>query len=80
MKTVDLSLATLSAAELLEMARQDPLLVKSALGDSFMVTPADEFAAEVDLLRRNHAFLTMLDKFKEDKATIPLEEVERKLR
>jgi hypothetical protein len=80
MKTVDLSSEPLSAAELLDMARTDPLLVKTARGDSFMVSPADEFATEVELLRRNHAFLAMLDEFKEDKTTIPLEEVENKLR
>ena len=44
MRTVDLSSEPLSAAELLDLARTDPLLVKTARGDSFMVSPADEFA------------------------------------
>lgn len=80
MKTVDLSSAPVSAAELLDMARRDSLLVKTDQGDSFLVSHADEFATEVELLRRNHAFLTMLDEFKEGKERIPLDQVERELR
>jgi len=80
MKNLDLSSEAISAAELLDMARKDSLLVKTAGGDSFLVSPADEFATEVELLRRNHTFLTRLDEFKEDKAMIPLEQVEKDLR
>lgn len=80
MKTVDLSSRSISAAELLDMARDDPLLVKTGKGDCFVVSRADEFAREVELLRRNHTFLTMLDRLKEDSDTIPLSEVEEQLR
>ena len=62
------------------MARRDSLLVKTDKGDSFLVSHADEFATEVELLRRNHAFLTMLDEFKEAKDVIPLDQVEKELR
>jgi hypothetical protein len=62
------------------MARNDALLVKTQDGDSFVVSLADEFTTEVELLRQNHAFLTMLDNFKKEDETIPLEEVEKKLR
>ena len=41
---------------------------------------ADELATEVELLRRNHAFLAMPDEFKEDAETIPLSQVELALR
>ena len=80
MRTVDLSVQTVSVSELLEMARSDPLLVKTGDGDSFVVSPADEVATEVEILRRNHHFLTMLDRLKEDEETISLEEVEYRLR
>jgi hypothetical protein len=79
-KTVDLSSAPVSAAELLDMARRDSLLVKTDKGDSFLVSHADEFATEVELLRRNHGFLTVLDEFKEGKERIPLDQVEKELR
>ncbi len=80
MKTIDLSLQSISISELLDMARKDPLLVKTGKGDSFVVSHADEFATEVELLRRNHSFLTMLDQLKQDEDTIPLSEVENELR
>lgn len=80
MKTVDLSAQALSAAELLEMTRGESVLVKTGQGDSFVVSPADELATEVELLRRNHSFLTMLDRLKEDRESIPLAEAEDRLR
>jgi hypothetical protein len=52
-------------------------LVKTTNGDFFFVSPADEFETEVERLRRNHTFLSMLDKFKLEKETILLEQVER---
>lgn len=80
MKRVDISSAPVSVTELLEMARDESLLVRTNKGDSFVVSHADEFAMEVELLRQNHAFLAMLDEFKEDRETIPLEQVEKQLR
>ena len=80
MKTIDLSSTSVSVAELLDLARNDSLLVKTDRGDSFVVSPTDEFATEVELLRRNHTFMTMLDKFKEEKDLIPLDRVEKELR
>lgn len=80
MKTIDLSSTSVSVAELLDLARNDSLLVKTERGDSFVVSPTDEFATEVELLRRNHTFMTMLDKFKEEKDLIPLDRVEKELR
>ena len=80
MKVVDLSAQPISAAELLDMARGESVLVKTSQGDSFVVSPADELATEVELLRRNHTFLTMLDRLKEDRESIPLAEAEKQLR
>ncbi|OAD19866.1 peptidase C14 caspase catalytic subunit p20 [Candidatus Thiomargarita nelsonii] len=77
MKTITLSSNLPSVLELFEMARRDSLLVKTTKGDSFFISPTDEFETEVELLRRNHSFLTMLDKFKRETETISLEQVER---
>jgi len=52
----------------------------AAVGYEIQFTRPDEFATEVELLRRNHTFLSMLDEFKKDNQTIPLEEVEKQLR
>lgn len=80
MKTIDLSSNLMSVDELLDTALEDLVLVKTEKGDSFVVSTTDEFNTEVELLRRNHAFLMMLDDFKSENETIPLDQVESELR
>ncbi len=80
MKTLALSTKAASVEDLLAMAREDPVLVTTEEGESFLISNADDFDSEVQLLRRNHDFLILLDKLKADRETIPLEEAERTLR
>jgi len=79
-KTIKLASPPPSVAELLSMARKEALLVTTEGGESFVVSFADDFDTEVQLLRRNHAFLALLDELKQDEETIPLAEAEEKLR
>ena len=80
MKTLKLTAHPPSVSHLLSLARRDTLLVTTEQGESFVVTPADDFDTEVQLLRRNHALLTLLDELKKDPETVPLAEAEAKLR
>ncbi|MGR3176213.1 MAG: hypothetical protein ACUZ8N_16705 [Candidatus Scalindua sp.] len=80
MKPVDISSNILSIKELLDMAKEESLLVKTKDGESFVISSADEFDSEVELLRQNHKFLSMLDRFKSSDKTIPIDEVEKSLR
>lgn len=80
MKTITLSSNLPTLLELFQLARQTPLLVKTWTGDSYMITPVDELATEVELLRHNSTFLKLLDQFKGDPETISLEQVEMELR
>jgi KaiC/GvpD/RAD55 family RecA-like ATPase len=80
MKTIKLTSHPPSVADLLSMAREDVLVVTTEEGDSFVISTADDFDTEVQLLRQNHRFLTMLDEFKRDDESIPLEEAEKTLR
>ena len=79
MKTIDLAKKILSVDELLNSARKESVILKSADGTCFVLSAADDLTTEVELLRRNHAFLTLLDAHKQDQKTIPLEEVEKRL-
>ena len=79
MKTVDLSKKPLSVDELLDSARHESVIVKSADGATFLLSGADELTTEVELLRRNHRFLELLDTWKQDHRTLTLEEVEERL-
>ena len=80
MKTIDLAKKKLSLDEALQSARGEPLLLKCANGEQFVVSLADDFATEVELLRRNHAFLDFLDSCKKDETSVSLEETEKRLR
>ncbi len=80
MKTIILSSRPPSVDKLLGMARTDALLVKTQDGETFVISSTDEFESEVELLRQNHTFLSMLDEFKKGQDTISLEEAEKMLR
>lgn len=80
MKTIDLSKTHLSVDELLDSARRESIILKAIDGTSFVLSIADEFATEVELLRQNHSFLSLLDSYKQEQWTISLEEVEKRLR
>ncbi|MDR4496990.1 MAG: hypothetical protein MRK02_03550 [Candidatus Scalindua sp.] len=80
MKTIDISSGLPSIKELLDMAKKESLLIKTKDGESFVISSTDEFDSEVELLRKNHKFLSMLDNFKSCDETIPIDEVEKNLR
>ncbi|MCI0486771.1 MAG: hypothetical protein L0229_09245 [Blastocatellia bacterium] len=80
MNVIDLSKEPLSLDELLAKARQGSVLVQDAAGDRYLLSPADDLALEVELLRKNHEFLIFLDSCKAEEKTLSMEEVEKRLR
>ena len=80
MKTIDLTKSNLSLDEDLSSARRESLLLKCPNGEQFVISIADDFASEVELLRKNHAFLEFLDSCKKDPSSVSLEEAEKRLR
>jgi len=80
MKTIDLANNQLSLDEALRAARGESLLLRCANGEQFVVSLADDFATEVELLRKNRAFLEFLDSCKKDQSSVFLEEAEKRLR
>jgi hypothetical protein len=79
-RTIDLTTNPLTVDQLLQSARDECVMVKSADGTTFVLSAADDLSTEVELLRRNHKFLALLDSYKQDQRTIPLEEMEDRLR
>ena len=76
MKTIDLSKTQLSVDELLDSARHESVMVQAADGTSFVLSWLMNSRQRWKLLRQNHAFLTLLDSYKQAQKTISLEEVE----
>ena len=80
MKTIVLATNPVTIDEVLDSARHESVVVKSSDGATFVVSGTDEFTTEVELLRRNHRFLELLDAWKRDRRTLSLEQVEERLR
>ena len=79
MKTIDLTQQKLDVEQLLDLARQGPVLLLTSEGEEFCVAEADDFEQEVEALRSSRAFQHFLDERSQDKHTIPLEELEKEL-
>lgn len=64
---------------LLEQARVDELLVRTADGSEFLLTAIDEFDREIARTRQNAKLMALLDERAKQAKTIPLDEVKRQL-
>lgn len=80
MKTLHLTEQAPSIGEILQLARHEGVLLEGQDGERYFLSRADDFDAEVDLLRKHHGFLAYLDECKSDNSTIPLEDIERQYR
>ena len=79
MKTIDLAKTSLTIDQLLDAARDESVMVKAADGATFVLSSGDDLTTEIELLRRNHRFLALLDACKQDQRTLSLDEAERRL-
>jgi hypothetical protein len=78
MKTLDLSKETCSLIEVLEIAKSDAVLIRSASGEDFLLEPADEFDREVAALGNSASFASFLEKRSLETGAVPLAEARRK--
>src|SRR6516162_6694810 len=79
MKTIDLDTTKLDLASVIDMARQGPLLLLTADGQEILMSLADDFDKEVEVLRRSQAFQRFLDERAACSRRIPLEDVEAEI-
>lgn len=77
---IDLAQQPMTLAELLAKAREGIVIVLDASGERFVLSHADDFALEVESLKKNHDFLAFLDASKNAGKTLSLDEVEKSLR
>ena len=79
MKTVAVPPQAAEINALLEQARDDELLVRTADGSEFLLTAVDEFDQEIARTRQNAKLMALLDERAKQSRTIPLDEVKRQL-
>lgn len=79
MKTVNLETNTLDLETIVNLARQEPVLLLTADGKEFLLAEADDFDREVETLRASQAFQRFLDERSRCTRRIPLEEIEAEI-
>lgn len=79
MRTIELSQATLTISELLELAENDTVIIKKADGREFVLCVVDDFAAEVQALQENQEFMDFLARRSQSDQRVSLEEARKRL-
>lgn len=78
-KTIELPRASQEVASLLDRARDEDLILRLPDGSEFLVIACDDFDEEIVRTRKNPKLMAMLEQRARQTATIPLDEVKRRL-
>ena len=79
MKIVELTTIAPALAELLELAGEDTLILKTSEGREFVLAEVDDFDTEIDLVRQNEEPMTLLAERSREKKTYTLQQVREQL-
>ena len=80
MKTIELlSEAAPSLKELLELAGQENLLLKTSDGREFILSEVDDLSQEIEQIRNNPELMKFLAQRSQEKERFSLEQVKQKL-
>jgi len=78
MRRVDVT-STSTLAELLDLAGEENVILKTPEGREFILAEVDDFAAEVESVRQNRELMELLEERSREEKTYSLSEVEKKL-
>jgi hypothetical protein len=78
-KTIDLPQASPDVASLLEQASDEDLILRLGDGREYLVVAIDDFDDEIARTRRNPKLMALLEARARQTATIPLDEVKKRL-
>ena len=77
MKTIDLTSGTPSVPELLNIASEDNVLLRTADGREYVLAEIDEFEREVALVRQNQELMELLDRRSRPSKTYTIEQARK---
>jgi hypothetical protein len=77
-RTIDLATECVDLAAVMRLAEREPLLIVSE-GQEFVLSPADDFEAEVQALRNSACFQEFLDARRKEGGRVTLDELERRI-
>jgi len=79
LKIVELTTIAPALAELLELAGEDTLILKTSEGREFVLAEVDDFDTEIDLVRQNEELMALLAERSREKKTYTLQQVREQL-
>jgi hypothetical protein len=79
MKAIDLAQAMPTLAEVLALASQDNVLLRTAEGKEFVLAEIDDFAHEVSLVRQHEGLMQLLAERSQEKTKLTLSQVREQL-
>ena len=78
MRTIDLGKEQPSLADVLMLAKSEPVVIHSGPGEDYLLEPADEFDREAAALGGSERFLSFLQARSNEAGDIPINEVRNK--
>ena len=79
MKIVELTTIAPALAELLDLASEDTLILKTAEGREFVLAEVDDLDTEIAQVRQNEELMTLLAERSREKKTYTLQQVREQL-
>lgn len=79
MKIIELTTIAPALAELLDLASEDTLILKTAEGREFVLAEVDDLDTEIAQVRQNEALMTLLAERSREKKTYTLQQVREQL-
>jgi hypothetical protein len=80
MKAIDLANSSPSLSEVLELAGEENIVLRTLEGRTFVLAEIDDFAEEVALTRQNEALMQLLDSRSKEETTFTLDQVRKQLK
>ena len=79
MKSIDLSISPATLTELLDLASQENLILKTPDGREFVLAEVDDLADEIALIRKNDELMDLLAERSKEPGKYSLAEVKSRL-
>ena len=80
MKSIDLSKENPVLSEIIDRIENESILILAPNGQSYILTEADDFEKEVEILRSSVKFQSFLDNRMKGTHRISIEEIEKELK
>jgi hypothetical protein len=79
MKTLELTSQAPTLPELIKLAQAEPVLIRTATGEEYVLGAIDDFEREVELMRSSPQLRQLLEDRRKEKGTVSAQELRSRL-